>query len=173
MTILVTGGAGFIGSNFVLDWLKDCDEAVVNLDNLTYPRIRQYDAVFLNWITPEYAAQARQWVHAAAREADRKPPPVLGYVRTAVGPDAAQRLRKDEAFYRDYHDGYRKHFERLGAELGTVGVASESPYAAHAELARYDALDVVVVRALASATVGAMTALAEAVAPGGTEARTT
>ncbi len=36
MTILVTGGAGFIGSNFVLDWLKQADEAVINLDNLTY-----------------------------------------------------------------------------------------------------------------------------------------
>ncbi|MEO9241486.1 dTDP-glucose 4,6-dehydratase [Pseudomonas inefficax] len=36
MTILVTGGAGFIGANFVLDWLADNDEAVVNLDKLTY-----------------------------------------------------------------------------------------------------------------------------------------
>ena len=36
MTILVTGGAGFIGSNFVLDWLAGSDEAVVNLDALTY-----------------------------------------------------------------------------------------------------------------------------------------
>jgi dTDP-glucose 4,6-dehydratase len=36
MTILVTGGAGFIGSNFVLDWLRHSDEAVVNLDALTY-----------------------------------------------------------------------------------------------------------------------------------------
>ncbi|MGA8865265.1 MAG: dTDP-glucose 4,6-dehydratase [Gallionella sp.] len=34
--ILVTGGAGFIGSNFVLDWLVQNDEAVVNLDKLTY-----------------------------------------------------------------------------------------------------------------------------------------
>lgn len=37
--ILVTGGAGFIGSNFVLDWLADAatrDEAIVNLDALTY-----------------------------------------------------------------------------------------------------------------------------------------
>ncbi len=34
--ILVTGGAGFIGSNFVLDWLANCDETVVNLDKLTY-----------------------------------------------------------------------------------------------------------------------------------------
>ena len=36
MTILVTGGAGFIGSNFVLDWFKSSDEPVVNLDALTY-----------------------------------------------------------------------------------------------------------------------------------------
>jgi dTDP-glucose 4,6-dehydratase len=36
MTILVTGGAGFIGSNFVLDWLEAVGEAVVNLDALTY-----------------------------------------------------------------------------------------------------------------------------------------
>ena len=34
--ILVTGGAGFIGSNFVLDWLAGGDEPVVNLDKLTY-----------------------------------------------------------------------------------------------------------------------------------------
>jgi len=36
MTILVTGGAGFIGSNFVLDWLTQSDERVINLDKLTY-----------------------------------------------------------------------------------------------------------------------------------------
>ena len=36
MTILVTGGAGFIGSNFVLDWLAESNETVVNLDKLTY-----------------------------------------------------------------------------------------------------------------------------------------
>ena len=34
--ILVTGGAGFIGSNFVLDWLARSDESVINLDKLTY-----------------------------------------------------------------------------------------------------------------------------------------
>ena len=34
--ILVTGGAGFIGSNFVLDWLAQSDEYVINLDKLTY-----------------------------------------------------------------------------------------------------------------------------------------
>ena len=36
MTILITGGAGFIGANFVLDWLAKSDEPVINLDKLTY-----------------------------------------------------------------------------------------------------------------------------------------
>jgi len=36
MTILVTGGAGFIGANFVVDWLAAGRERVVNLDKLTY-----------------------------------------------------------------------------------------------------------------------------------------
>ena len=34
--ILVTGGAGFIGANFVLDWFAQSDEAIINLDALTY-----------------------------------------------------------------------------------------------------------------------------------------
>jgi dTDP-glucose 4,6-dehydratase len=34
--ILVTGGAGFIGSNFILNWLAQSNEAVVNFDKLTY-----------------------------------------------------------------------------------------------------------------------------------------
>jgi dTDP-glucose 4,6-dehydratase len=34
--ILITGGAGFIGSNFILDWLSNADEPVINLDKLTY-----------------------------------------------------------------------------------------------------------------------------------------
>jgi len=36
MTILVTGGAGFIGSNFVIEWLLKNKESVINLDKLTY-----------------------------------------------------------------------------------------------------------------------------------------
>ena len=35
-TILVTGGAGFIGSNFVLRWIENVGTPVVNLDQLTY-----------------------------------------------------------------------------------------------------------------------------------------
>ena len=41
MSILVTGGAGFIGANFVLDWLVQSDETVINLDLLTYAGNRE------------------------------------------------------------------------------------------------------------------------------------
>jgi alkanesulfonate monooxygenase SsuD/methylene tetrahydromethanopterin reductase-like flavin-dependent oxidoreductase (luciferase family) len=129
-----------------------------------------YDGAFLNWVTPKYTTGAREQVHAGAAEADRRPPPVLGYVRTAVGPDAKERLAKEEGFYRELHDGYRNHFARLDEPEGTVGVAEESPFAVRAKLAEYvPALDIVVVRGLASATVEAMSEVAEAAAPGGTE----
>jgi alkanesulfonate monooxygenase SsuD/methylene tetrahydromethanopterin reductase-like flavin-dependent oxidoreductase (luciferase family) len=126
----------------------------------------EWDGVFFNWMTPAYAAQSRERVEAGAREAGRETPPVFGYVRTAVGGDAEERLAKDESFYRDMHQGYRSHFDRQGAPEGTVGVAAENAGDAQEELARYRALDTVVVRALASATLEDMGALAEAAAPG-------
>ncbi len=33
---LLSGGSGFIGANFVLDWLAQSDEAVLNVDKLSY-----------------------------------------------------------------------------------------------------------------------------------------
>jgi alkanesulfonate monooxygenase SsuD/methylene tetrahydromethanopterin reductase-like flavin-dependent oxidoreductase (luciferase family) len=124
-----------------------------------------FDGAFLNWMTPAFAAGAREQVEAGAAGAGREAPPVFGYVRTAVGPDAADRLANEESFYRDLHDGYRNHFARLGQPPGTVGVAVAGRGAAQTELSRYAALDVVVVRALASGTLEAMSALAEAGAP--------
>jgi alkanesulfonate monooxygenase SsuD/methylene tetrahydromethanopterin reductase-like flavin-dependent oxidoreductase (luciferase family) len=124
-----------------------------------------YDGAFFNWMTPGFAAKARENVEAGARDAGREPPPVFGYVRTAVGNGAGERLAREEAFYRNLHAGYRNHFDRLDEPEGTVGVAAADRDAARRELAAYEALDVVVVRGLASATVEAMTALAEAAAP--------
>ena len=44
--ILVTGGAGFIGANFVLDWIASSDEPVLNVDKLTYAgNLHNLDAV--------------------------------------------------------------------------------------------------------------------------------
>jgi alkanesulfonate monooxygenase SsuD/methylene tetrahydromethanopterin reductase-like flavin-dependent oxidoreductase (luciferase family) len=126
----------------------------------------EFDGVFFNWMTPGFAAGAREQVEAAAREAGREAPPVFGYVRTAVGPDAAERLAKEESFYRDLHKGYRDHFDRLGEPEGTVGVAAADRDQAQAALAAYEGpLDTVVVRGLASAKVETMGAVAEAAAP--------
>lgn len=125
----------------------------------------EFDGVFFNWMTPEFAARARSQVEAGARDAGRETPPVFGYVRTAVGPDAAERLAKEESFYRDLHAGYRNHFDRLEEPEGTVGVAASTPDEAQKRLNAYTALDTVVVRGLASATVDAMGSVAEAASP--------
>jgi dTDP-glucose 4,6-dehydratase len=48
-SILVTGGAGFIGSNFILDWLREVGSPVVNLDKLTYAgNLRNLESVQRN-----------------------------------------------------------------------------------------------------------------------------
>jgi alkanesulfonate monooxygenase SsuD/methylene tetrahydromethanopterin reductase-like flavin-dependent oxidoreductase (luciferase family) len=125
----------------------------------------EFDGVFFNWMTPEFATSARQKVEAGAADAGRETPPVFGYVRAAVGPDAAGRLAKEESFYRDLHDGYRNHFERLGEPEGTVGVAAPDPQATQVALAAYSALDTIVVRGLASANVESMGAVAAAARP--------
>jgi alkanesulfonate monooxygenase SsuD/methylene tetrahydromethanopterin reductase-like flavin-dependent oxidoreductase (luciferase family) len=125
----------------------------------------EFDGAFFNWMTPEFAARARLQVESGARDASRDCPPVFGYVRTAVGADAADRLAKEESFYRDLHDGYRNHFARLGEPVGAVGIATEDAATTQKLLASYTALDTVVVRGLASAKVEAMSAIAAAAAP--------
>lgn len=125
----------------------------------------EFDGVFFNWMTPEFAAGARAKVEAGAQDAGRPTPPVFGYVRTAVGPDAAERLAKEESFYRDLHPGYRDHFDRLAEPEGTVGVAAADTSDVQQKLTAYTALDTLVVRGLASAKVDPMVAVAEAAAP--------
>jgi alkanesulfonate monooxygenase SsuD/methylene tetrahydromethanopterin reductase-like flavin-dependent oxidoreductase (luciferase family) len=124
-----------------------------------------YDGVFFNWMTPSFAAGARGHVERGAADVGREPPPIFGYVRTAVGRDADEQLAKEEGFYRDLHAGYRNHFDRLGEPEGTVGIAAAGREEVATALTAYEALDVLVVRALASATVEGMTAVAEAAAP--------
>jgi alkanesulfonate monooxygenase SsuD/methylene tetrahydromethanopterin reductase-like flavin-dependent oxidoreductase (luciferase family) len=125
----------------------------------------EYDGAFFNWMTPDFAAAARAKVEAGAAEAGHDAPSIFGYVRTAVGPDAAERLAKEESFYRDLHPGYRNHFDRLGEPEGTVGVAAADAADAQSQLAAYTALDTVVVRGLASAKLDSMSAVAAAAAP--------
>ncbi|MBS1884986.1 MAG: LLM class flavin-dependent oxidoreductase [Actinobacteria bacterium] len=124
-----------------------------------------YDGAFFNWMTPEFATGKREQVEAGAAESGHEAPPIFGYVRTAVGPDASERLAKEESFYRDLHKGYRDHFDRLSEPEGTVGVAGADTAAVQSALSAYTALDTIVVRGLASATLEGMGAVAEAAAP--------
>jgi len=124
------------------------------------------DGVFLNWMTPAKAAWARERVHEGARDAGREePPPIFGYVRVAVGPDAGARLEKEESFYRGLHQGYIRHFEALDAPPGSVGIAAADASHVGPALAGYEeAIDHVVVRALAHADAESLGAVAEAAA---------
>jgi alkanesulfonate monooxygenase SsuD/methylene tetrahydromethanopterin reductase-like flavin-dependent oxidoreductase (luciferase family) len=155
------------------EWLPELREALPGIRLLLAamgPRMSTFageawDGVFFNWMTPEFAAERRKQVEAGAKQAGRESPHVFGYVRTAVGPDAEERLLKEESFYRELHKGYRDHFARLDETVGTVGVAAQEAGEAQSELSRYRALDTVVVRGLASATLEAMGKLAEAAGP--------
>ena len=104
--ILVTGGCGFIGSNFVLDWLETVGTPVVNLDSLTYagnpenlasiasdPRYLFAhgdcnDAVLLASLFREH--QPRAVVHFAAES---------HVDRSIIGPDAFLRANIDGTFH--------------------------------------------------------------------------
>jgi alkanesulfonate monooxygenase SsuD/methylene tetrahydromethanopterin reductase-like flavin-dependent oxidoreductase (luciferase family) len=130
------------------------------------------DGVFLNWMTPDRAAWARERIYEGVQESGRaEPPAVFGYVRVAVGPDARERLLKEESFYRGLHPGYTRHFEALGAAEGTVGVAAAEPSEVPGLLAPFERdVDHVVVRALARADVESLSTVADAASPvaGGT-----
>jgi hypothetical protein len=54
---------------------------------------------------PTQTAQARRWAQDGADEAGRTPPVVAAYIRVAVGPGSARRLRDEEDYYRNINDG--------------------------------------------------------------------
>jgi len=125
------------------------------------------DGVLLNWMLPDGAARAREWVRDAAAEAGRKAPVVASYVRVAVGPGAQERLDAMEGRYRTLTPGQAAHFAALDVPLGTVGVAEPTAEAVHRALEPYGpALDLTIARVLAEPEAAALDAVAEAAAPG-------
>ncbi len=124
---------------------------------------RLADGVLINWMVPAYAAEARGWVREGADEAGRPPPVTAHYVRVAVGPDAAERLREEEGRYRRFTAA---HFAAMDAPVGSVGVADSSrPRVAEALDAHRRAVDLAIVRVLAGRDLDSLVAVAEAAAP--------
>jgi alkanesulfonate monooxygenase SsuD/methylene tetrahydromethanopterin reductase-like flavin-dependent oxidoreductase (luciferase family) len=119
------------------------------------------DAALLNWMTPERAAWARQLVLDGARSAGRDPVPVYAHIRVAVGKDAADRLAREATAYTQLPH-YARHFEAMGADPRTVGIAAEDPNTIPLALAEYSALDVAVVRVLSEPNMESVLAVAGA-----------
>ncbi|MFN2463245.1 MAG: LLM class flavin-dependent oxidoreductase [Candidatus Dormibacteria bacterium] len=121
------------------------------------------DAVLLNWMTPARAAWARPLVEAGTKRTGRESTDVriFGYVRTALGADGADRLRREsETYFQMPH--YRRHFDQMGAEPASVGVATADPSGVADGINRYRALDEPVVRVLSHRDIGDILAVARA-----------
>jgi alkanesulfonate monooxygenase SsuD/methylene tetrahydromethanopterin reductase-like flavin-dependent oxidoreductase (luciferase family) len=124
------------------------------------------DGVLLNWMLPDHAARAREWVREGAAQCGRTAPVVASYVRVAFGPGAALRLRSEEGFYRTINEGHRKHFAAINVAVGAVGIAASQRSEVEQVLAAYHAaLDLPIVRVLADADATSLRAVMDAAAP--------
>ena len=124
------------------------------------------DGVLLNWLTPGQAERSGALTRAAARDAGRPEPWLYGYVRTALGAGAMDRLRSEAERYGRFPT-YAAHFERMGVRAIDTAVASDDPEILRGGLAVYAAvLDETVVRAITQTdSLEAYQALLRAVAP--------
>ncbi|MBV9279789.1 MAG: LLM class flavin-dependent oxidoreductase [Chloroflexi bacterium] len=126
----------------------------------------QADGVLLNWLTPDFARAAIEWVREGADAAGRPMPRVMAYVRTALSDRAADRLRREAGNYEAIPQ-YAAHFKRMGVSAAATAVTGAAPEDVRRGLAAWDGVvDEVVVRAItASDTVEDVMPLLEAAAP--------
>lgn len=126
------------------------------------------DGVLLDWPTPAHAHTCVALVERAAATAGRTRPPVAGYVFTALGPAALQRLQVDAEHYGSV-PAYASHFRRMGAGPAAASVAGETAGQIQRALRAYEAeLDETVVRAIVGDdTVAAYLHLLTVASPGG------
>jgi dTDP-glucose 4,6-dehydratase len=127
--ILITGGAGFIGSNFVLDWLQQSDEPVLNLDALTYAGNRE------NLASLDGDARHR-FVHGDICDralldrllAEHRPRAVLHF---AAESHVDRSIHGPAAFIRTNIEGTFTLLEAARAYWGTLGEDDKSAFRFH------------------------------------------
>ena len=124
------------------------------------------DGVLLNWLTPGQAERSGAIVREAARDAGRPEPWLYGYVRTALGAAAKERLAAEAQRYAGY-PAYAAHFARMGVQAIDTAVSEDAPESIRDGLAPFAAvLDETVIRAItASESVEAYEELLRAAAP--------
>lgn len=106
------------------------------------------EGVLFNWQIPSFAYESGQWVVNAAEQVGRPLPLLMTYVRTALLPQAEQRL-VDEAMRYASFPKYAAHFERMGVAARHTAVSSDDAESLRAGLAAYEqVMDETVVRAI-------------------------
>src|SRR5919112_2550002 len=104
--------------------------------------------VLLNWLTAEYVAPSAAIVTAAAREACRPRPLILGYVRTVYGPGAWEVFAEEAGRYGRF-PAYAANFTRMGTPAEATAVIGDTAAEIQAGLASFAGeLDETVVRAI-------------------------
>src|SRR5215210_736517 len=97
---------------------------------------RSSDGVLLNWLTAEHVAPSAAIVVAAAREAGRPRPLILGYVRTVFGPGARDVFAEEAGRYGSY-PAYAANFTRMGTPAEATAVSGDTPAEIQAGLASF------------------------------------
>ncbi len=125
------------------------------------------DGVLFNWLTPEFALTANDWVREGARKANRDVPVLASYVRVCLGDGGAARFEQEAGRYGAIPQ-YAEHFKRMGVESVETGIRGHTADDIQQGLARWDGvLDEVVVRSITpNDTLEETLALVRAAAPG-------
>ena len=109
------------------------------------------DAVVANWALPDRLGWIRNRVAEGAEAADRPPPRLVAYVRTAVGAGATERLQSEMNRYRGYGPHYARAFDAQPSGLIGVAIDSGDSSQVAAAMAPYrSVVDTVVIRGLPS-----------------------
>ncbi len=106
------------------------------------------DGVLFNWLTPEFAMTANEWVREGARKAGRDVPVLASYARVSLGDDGAARFAQEANRYGAIPQ-YADHFARMGVAPVETGIRGETATDIQQGLARWNGvLDEVVVRSI-------------------------